>query len=445
MNFRSLVLSVMLTAGVLSGCNDDITYVGGSIQPDGDKINVSVDSFMMTATTVRIDSLYSKSSYGYLGEFHDPLYGSYKGDFISQFYCPENFKFDIEPLDGKIDSVDFWLYLDQTMFLGDTLSPMVASVYPVTKPLDRNYYTNIKPEDYCDTKTLLGSKAYSLYDASLSRKSDTIIVRLPRELGQRIYDETVNNPSSFVNQEAFNRFFPGLYVTNSYGMGAVAGVYATTLRIYHSYRDTLTAKDGSDSVVIAKTFEPLIVTNEVVQMNRMSSMGFEELLKPNDKYTYIKSPAGVYTQLTIPAKEILNKIGDRIINDLPITVKAMPQEDWVYAGPPPTDMLLLPKDSLNAFFEKNKMHDQVTSFLASVSSLTYKFSNIARLLKAHKENSPDKDLELLLVPVRLVTSRTNTGTINIDAIRNYMIPSGLTLRKEADLLNIKVTTSVMSI
>lgn len=107
-----------------------------SIQPDGDKINVTVDSFMMTSSTVKIDSIYAKSSVGHLGEFYDPLYGEYKSDYICQFYCKEEFTFRHKPIDGKIDSVVFSMYFASS--LGDTLSPMKAEVFPVVRSLDRS-------------------------------------------------------------------------------------------------------------------------------------------------------------------------------------------------------------------------------------------------------------------------------------------------------------------
>ncbi|MDD2438134.1 MAG: DUF4270 domain-containing protein [Massilibacteroides sp.] len=441
MKLRSSIVGLMLSAGFLSGCNDDLNYVGGSIQPDEDRIDVMVDSFMMASSTVKIDSIYAKTSSGYLGQFFDPQYGDYKADYICQFYCKEGYTFAHEPLNGKIDSVVFVMLYNS--YIGDSLSPMKAEIFPVVKSLDRNYYTNINPEDYCNMQTSLGGQAYTVYNAVKATKNDTIKIRLKDELGQQIYDETINNPSSFANQEAFNRFFPGLYVTNTYGMGVTLRVNASGIMIHYRYEATTTDSKGNDSTYVANTNELFIVTNEVIQLNRMKSYGLDELLAPNNNYTYLKTPAGVYTRLVIPAKKIFERVGDRIINDLPVAIKPLPSSDWEYASSPSSYLLLLPEDSLKTFFEKNKIDDNITSFKTKYSYSSteriymYNFGNIARLLKKHKENAPDEDLRVLLIPIE-TDAATNTYSYYI---RNFLRPSGLTLRKDSEVMSIKVTTS----
>ncbi|MDD4516001.1 DUF4270 domain-containing protein [Massilibacteroides sp.] len=445
MKLRSLILGLMLVAGLFTGCNDDMNYVGGTIQPDGDRINVAVDSFMITASTIKIDSIYAKTSTGYLGQFFEPKYGDYKSDYISQFYCQEGFKFAHEPIDGKIDSIK--LVLRFSSYIGDSLSPMKAEVFPVIKPLERNYYTNINPEEYCDLKNSLGGESYTIYNVNNSQKLDSVRIFLDKEIGQRIYDETINNPASFANQEAFNRFFPGFYVTNTFGMGAVLEIAASQIKIHYKYEATTTDVNGDDSTYVESSYESFMVTNEVVQMNRMSSYGLDELLQPNDNYTYLKTPAGVYTRIVIPAKKIFEKIGDRIINNVPITIRPLPQNDWEYASKPSDYLLLLPEDSLNTFFQNNKLPDNITSFISSYSYSStefvnmYNFSNIARLLKTHKENGSDEDLNLLLIPVKATVTQTSSSSSSITNVQNYQKPSGLTLRKDPEVMSIRVTTS----
>lgn len=443
MNFRSLVLGSILIAGLSSGCDDDLKYVGGSIQPDGDKVNVSVDSFMISASTIKVDSIYAKTSVGYLGQFYDPEYGDYKSDYISQFYCKDDFQFAEKPIDGKIDSINY--YILPASHLGDSLSPMKVEVFPVVKALERNFYTNVNPEDYCDMQTSLGQQTYSYYDVVNSKRIDTIMIPLPKELGQRFYDETISNPSSFANQEAFNKFFPGVYVTNTYGTGSVIGVGLAYMRIFYRYEATTKDKNGNDSTFVAQATESFRVTDEVIQMNRMNSLVLDELLQPNDKYTYLKTPAGVYTRVVIPARDIFNKVGDRIINNFPLQFKLLPQREWAFAPKPADYVLLLPEDSLKVFFENKRLPDNVTSYLAE-SSLSaektnvYNFSNIARLLTAHKEKAPDTDLNLLLVPVEVLATQTNTGT-EMTAVNNYQKPMGVTLRKDPEVSKIRITTS----
>ncbi|MDR0835326.1 MAG: DUF4270 domain-containing protein, partial [Tannerella sp.] len=90
----------------ICSCNDDMTKVGTSILPPSDIISVRTDTFMMTAQTVRLDSVYAKTTQCLLGQMYDPQYGNLKADFLCQFYCEENFKFAQSPYTGKIDSME---------------------------------------------------------------------------------------------------------------------------------------------------------------------------------------------------------------------------------------------------------------------------------------------------------------------------------------------------
>ena len=62
--------ALLLLGGIslFSGCNDDLTLVGSTIQPQGDRNTVYTDTFRMTASTVKRDSLYAKTTRGLLGE-----------------------------------------------------------------------------------------------------------------------------------------------------------------------------------------------------------------------------------------------------------------------------------------------------------------------------------------------------------------------------------------
>ena len=167
-------------------------------------------------------------------------------------------------------------------------------------------------------------------------------------------------------------------------------------------------------------------------------------MQPSDSITYLKTPAGVYTQLVIPAKDIAERINDRIINNIPLTIKALPQENWQWALNAPANLLLLPKDSLATFFVNNKIEDKKTSFLAdySNSNRSYNFSNIANLMQEHIKNNPEKDMVLLLVPVeRILTEKDYYNNQYTAAINNYLLPSGVKLLKTPEAMKIIVTTT----
>lgn len=457
MKIKLLILGLGLGLSILGGCNDDLNLVGPSIQPDEDKIAVYSDTFHMKASTMLLDSVYAKTVTGLLGELYDPLYGNLKSDYICQFYCPENYQFAHKPVNGKIDSVNFQIQYSNSSWVGDSLAPMRAQIYQVTSPLKRDYYTNVNPEEFSNKQISLGMQTYTAYDPSIpdSVRNDKdasgyntytpkVIIRMPKELGQKFYDETVNNPGAFKNQEAFNNFFPGLYVTNTFGTGNILYVDNSAFTIY--YRYTVKGSAGQDSIVKAQ--ERFNVTKEVIQLNRFKNTDMSELLKPNDNYTYMKTPAGVCTKLVIPAKDIISIVEGRIINNLTLTLKAMPQEEWQYALTPPKNLLILPEDSVKGFFEQGQIENNQTSFLSAnyaTTTRSYTFGNIANLLRYQIKNAPDKDLTLLVIPVTRVTGTTNSyygdNTEYTVSLSNYLKPAGVKLRKDPEAMQIEVVSA----
>ena len=449
MKNRLFILGVGLGLAILGGCNDELSEVGSSIQPDGDKSFVYVDSFQLSAKTVLMDSVYARTTSGLLGEIYDPLYGNIKSDYLCQFYCPENYQFQNTPLNGVIDSMDLRIFYSS--WVGDSLTPMQVTVYPITTVPERNFYTNVDPEKYCDMQTVLGQKMYTAYDVTISDSvrngltsttyTPVVRVKLPTEIGQDFYNEIVNNPSSFENQDAFNQYFPGLYITNTFGSGNLLTVYQTSFFIY--YRYTVEGSAGQDSIVNGR--EQFNVTREVIQLNHVANANLEPLLLPDEKYTYMRTPAGVYTELTLPITEIKETVGSRFLNNLPLTLHAMPQENWDYAFEPPSYLLLLPTDSVKGFFEQNKVENNETAFLSGIydsSTRTYTFGNISNLIKYQLENAPDEDLQVSVIPVsRETQSDSYSGTEYTVTLSNYMLPSGVKIVKDNDYMKVGLTTS----
>ena len=464
MKIKKLLMSIVcLLILIISGCELDSNYVGSIITPEEDFITAYLDTFKISATTIQRDSIFAKTTSGLLGEYFDPLYGRLNADFLCQFYCEDDFQFQKTPYQNEIDSIYVALYYIES---GDPNSPFEFQVYPVTKALDKVFYTNVDPADYCDLNDLWGSQVYSA-------KSGTIIdsipvsansyipirsleIQLPKALGQKFYEETVKNPAFFKNQQAFNDFFPGLYVTTGYGSGCMFNIQRTD--IFIDYKCIEESSTGADSVILCT--EKFITTKEVIQLNRYENSDTEQLLADNDDFTFIKTPAGIYTRLVIPSQEMKSIIEGRIINNMMLSIKYMPNEDWLYALDPPPHLLLLPEDSLYTFFHNRNIENNTTSFVSvtwsetngrpetamttnlgySPNRRTYYFDNINRLLAYHINESPDDDLRMLLVPVNRRTSGSSSSYYTIE-ISNYLAPSGVKLRKDNDLMQVSVVTS----
>lgn len=448
MKSKLLILGLItLGISILSSCNDVLTQVGSSIQPDDDVPTAYADTFFMKGKTVLMDSVYARTTYGSIGEIYDPLYGNLKSDFMAQFYCPDDFRFRHTPANGKIDSVEFKIMYNS--WIGDSLTPMRVQLYEVTSPLENDFYTDIDPGKYCNLQKKLGSQTYTAHDMSvsdsirqLSSYTPTVTIRMPKELGERFYNATINDPGVYTSQQTFNQFFPGVYVTNTYGTGNIINVENAGMYIYYKY--IVKGSANQDSLVQAAEF--FNTTSEVIQLNRFKNTDMSHLLVPSDSISYLKSPAGVYTELTLPTKDLTEKLSTRIISNISLTLRALPQENWQYAFDAPSTLLVLPKDSVNSFFLNNSTENNVTSYLGTYSSSTrtYSFGNIANLLKAHLETNPDNDIQLCVIPVERRTGTTTTywgtQTTYTIAINNYLKPSGVKLRIDKDAMVMRLVT-----
>lgn len=447
MKIKHLILGIGLGAAILGGCNDDLGLVGPSIQPPEDRIPVYNDTFHIQVSTVLMDGVYAKTDSALLGEIYDPLYGNLKSDYMCQFYCPDDYQFAHTPIDGRIDSVHFQINYKSSV--GDTLVPMRAEIFRLTAPLKNDYYTNFDPEEYCNMQESMGMRTYTAYNEKASEYEKAyprVVIPVSREFGQSFYDETVNHPETFKNQESFNQFFPGLYVTTTFGTGNVLNVESSFLYIYYNYY--IKGSAGQDSSVIGQ--EAFNVTQEVVQLSRFKNTDMGPLLQPNENEAYIKSPAGVCLKITLPMKEITPVVKGRILNNLPLTLNAYPQEDWKYAFKPIPYLLILPEDSVKSFFENGKVSDNITSFTTSSFGTTigqaYTFGNLSKLVEYQIKNAPDQDVSLMVIPVN-VTSTTNsyTGYTIITAVNNYMAPAGVKIRKDEESRQIVITSADYSL
>lgn len=510
------ILSLALLS--IFGCDDNTGTLGMSMLPDSDGLSAHTTSYDVTTYSVEADHVFSKTSIGYIGRFTDPDFGYYESSFLSELNCTDNYKFPAvyqESADGtsgtgtmagdSVVSVNLVLYY-QTWF-GDSLNACRMSVYELNdewlnarKSADNYRYTDFDITKYYDTNKLLGRKAYSAYDASIpdSVRNSTdsygnsnfypyVAFKLDKEIGNRIlrlnreYQEGKND--YFKNAENFiNNVFKGIYAKSDYGDGTILYIDRVDLQMQFRFHyvdektglalkkqvDDKNGKAGEDSLYYS-TATAFASTKEVVQANKFANSNkLQERLKETD-WTYIKSPAGIFTEAVLPYDQIYKELSNDTLNAVKLTFTNYHQKnDYEFSMSEPSNVLLIRKSDYQKFFTENELPDNVSSYTVAHNNIAtnqYTFSNIARLVtscigiknaareKAKKEagnnwneaeweaqwtaENPDWD-KVWLIPVSTSYDSSNTTLIGV---QNDLTPSYAKLKggTTGDKLKLEVT------
>lgn len=388
---------------LLTACDDETGSFGSVMMPETDDPLVTQAIFYATTVSIKADSLVSNTSDCYLGRVTDPETGATTTcDFLAQFYQLEDYSLPaidqmLKDDNGEIyaDSVELRLYVSS--YYGDSLNSMKMGVYELDTANvldeDATYYTNIDPTQYLSTAEGAISKvvSYAVTDLSVpdtTRYDDdyskNILVKLPVEYGTQIMKKYYENPEYFENSYQFIRHVvPGFYFKTLAGNGTMVEIDVSTLSIYFSYVI-------DDSVYVG--VERVAATEEVLQNNSIENTGLDDLLD-SEEYTMLKTPAGIFTQVTLPIDSIFYGHENDTVNSAKIvftrynnTLKSQ------YNLEPPSKVLLVPVDEMVEFFENHDLPDGRTTFVASYSEdyNSYTFSNIANLVTYMKTTRDDE-------------------------------------------------------
>ena len=249
---------------------------------------------------------------------------------------------------------------------------------------------------------------------------------------------------------SFREFFPGLYLTTSFGNSTIINVNYTTFYVHYHYTDVKGSSTGQDTT--RTDAMRLYITPDVTQINTIRSNN-QQLLEESDSHTYVKSPAGVVTEITFPFSDINQELESRALNLANFSFSAMPEatEDPLVKISPPDYLLLINRDSLAGFFEKNKLPDNVTSFLSDkfdATTYSYDFNNISAMMNYYNRTMGEnpKDLVYYLVPVdaTITTSQQSyysSGSQTLTDLQNQMWPTAAKLDKREGNLKIELIFS----
>lgn len=437
MKILRLLTVLVIAALTFAACDDTTEGIGGSITNKIDNINISDSAFNVITKSIVADSVLSRNNTGLIGKMKDPETGNYvKGDYMTQLSVLPTFSVDTldyikQANKGSIEADSCYLLVSYNASYGDTIAPMKVTAYEMTKPMseDKEYYSNYDAfkEGWVSENNQHWSSNYNLSNTSdvknfkiyLNKKYTTKDGKTYKNYGSYIMQTYAEHPEYFkTNYKFLHNVCPGFYIKNVGGTGNMAKIWNTELIFY--WKKTIKAKDGvTDSTGIG--YNRFDGTEEVLQLNKIEN-DTENLKKlaSQEDWTYLKSPAGIFTEVTLPIDDIMKGHEKDTLNTATISFPRLnnADEDNPYNFATPSTILMVQKDSLQSFFEKSKLADNRTSYTASYSSTgTYKnaytFQNIANLVSAMYKNKGKGENwnKVVLVPVNVITTTQGYTTV----------------------------------
>lgn len=437
MKILRLLTVLVIAALTFAACDDTTEGIGGSITNKIDNINISNSAFNVTTKSIVADSVLSRNNTGLIGKMKDPQTGNYvKGDYMTQLSVLPTFSVDTldyikQANNGSIEADSCYLLVSYNASYGDTIAPMKVTAYEMTKPMAENqeYYSNY---DAFEKGWVSESNQHWSSNYNLSNTSDVKNFKIYLNKKYKKDGKTYKNYGSYIMQtyaehpEYFKTNFkflhnvcPGFYIKNVGGTGNMAKIWNTELIFYWTRKKTI----NKDSTAVSIGYNRFDGTEEVLQLNKIENdtENLKKLAsKDQEKCTYLKSPAGIFTEVTLPIEDIMKGHEKDTLNTATISFPRLnnENEDNPYNFATPSTILMVQKDSLQSFFEKSKLADSRTSYTASYSSTgTYKnaytFQNIANLVSAMYKNKGKGENwnKVVLVPVNVITTTQGYTTV----------------------------------
>ena len=435
MKILRLLTVLVIAALTFAACDDTTEGIGGSITNKIDNINISNSAFNVTTKSIVAGAVLSRNNTGLIGKMKDPETGNYvKGDYMTQLGVLPTFSVDTVAIkqanNDSIEAYGCYLLISYIANYGDTIAPMKVTAYEMTEPMreDQEYYSNY---DAFKNGWVSESNPHWSSNYNLSNTSDVKNFQISLNKPYTKDSKTYNNYGSYIlqtyakhpeyfktNYKFLHNVCPGFYIKNVGGTGNMAKIWNTEL-IFQYKRQTKT-KDGKDSIiVVSNRFDG---TEEVLQLNKIENdtVKLKQLASQEKNCTYLKSPAGIFTEVTLPIEDIMKGHEKDTLNTATISFPRLnnENEDNPYNFATPSTILMVQKDSLQSFFEKSKLADNRTSYTASYSSTgTYKnaytFQNIANLISAMYKNKGKGENwnKVVLVPVNVITTTQGYTTV----------------------------------
>ena len=400
--FTLLNFIMVLSVSTFCSCDENTSTLG--LFPEADGITSTYEVFQVHTRSIAMDSVLSTSTNNFIGSITDPETNTrITASFAAQFHSFESFSFpnrqQLFPIDPRLeiqpdhskdpigcDSIDVRLYFND--YYGEKNNPMKMEVYELdphnTMSEDSTYYTNINLEQFLPSGAkpiatkMFTPEDYTLSDAerTSSKHIPNIHISLPKEYGTRIMNSYYEHPEYFADSYSFiHNVCPGLYFRLKSGNGTMVSVTVGTMNIHYKFFDS----ENADSVYAGWT--RFAATPEVIQSTQFENQDVSELVN-DETCTYLKTPAGICTEITLPVREIYATHSTDSVNKAQLTLTRYNRAQVEHQLGIPSSLLLVRKQNMYSFFEKHEVSDSQTSYTTTFNSTynSYTFENLSRLI-----------------------------------------------------------------
>lgn len=395
-----------LVAMAISSCDEDTMTIGQSLTNQSDELELASQSFNVSTRTLVADSVFSLTASNFLGQIRDPETGTIvKSQFTTQFHLLESTYISPETkivgrYNGRAsaDSCELVLYLSSPFKSKDSLTAMKMRVTEMATPMEEGfrYYSNYDPtaagmlrvgginkskmfsyKNLAQTDSARSSKNYMenirvMLNEPYTATNGTTYNNYGTYLIQQYYD----HPEYFRNSYSFtHNLCPGFFFQIVDGLGFYAEVSNIGLRTYYTVQGDTAVKHAALT---------LAGTPEVLQTSHIynDNAALKAMAQETD-HTYLKTPAGLFTEVTLPVEQIKTGHETDSLIGANITFQKLnfqSMDDRMLGIP--QRLLMVPKDSLKNFFESSKVPDNELSYYTTYESMTgtYTFNNVANLV-----------------------------------------------------------------
>ena len=235
---------------------------------------------------------------------------------------------------------------------------------------------------------------------------------MPVSLARDIQNEYRQHPETFSSPSAFAKFFPGIYIKNSYGSGRVMNFNRTEFQVF--FRKATTNLNGNDTITENRSTY-MAATPETLQDNIITmevDADIEQRIA--DGQAIIVAPAGYEVQLRFPIQEIIDSFRANVGDDLGVINKlelTLPVENiaTAYNIDPPTNLLMVKTSKKDKFIASDSLTNNKDSFYATYSSTkrAYVFNGlrdyIVNIINNQGGIASEDDINLTVTPVDITT------------------------------------------